>query len=48
MDAVTILRFMVGGIFAAGAVYLAHKQLDGWGWFTFAAVAITSSLFEIK
>ena len=29
---------IVSGIFAAGAIYLASKRAEGWGWFIFAAI----------
>lgn len=34
---------IVSGIFAAGAIYLASKGMEGWGWCIVAAILCSAS-----
>lgn len=47
MDYVTMLRLVVAGIFAGGAIYLASKGRDGWGWCVFAAIVLGTTTVAI-
>lgn len=38
--AVIALAQLPAAVFAAGAVYLASKQVPGWGWCIFAALCL--------
>jgi hypothetical protein len=41
VDSVAVIRRVVAGIFAIGAVLLAWQGKEGWGWCIFAAIVIS-------
>lgn len=46
--AVIALAQLPAAIFAFGAVWLASKNIPGWGWFIFAAMCVAASKVKVS
>ncbi|MDR6298236.1 hypothetical protein [Pantoea dispersa] len=46
--AVVALAQLPAAIFALGAVWLASKNISGWGWFIFAALCVASTKVKVS
>lgn len=47
MDYADILRVVCSIVLGSGAIYLASKNIGGWGWFLFAAVLLGTTTVRV-
>lgn len=47
MDYADMLRVVAAIVACGGAVFLASKGVDGWGWFLFAAVILGTTTVAV-
>lgn len=47
MDYADILRVVCSIVLGGGAIFLASKDVDGWGWFLFAAVLLGTTTVRV-
>lgn len=47
MDYADILRVVGAIVLGSGAIFLAYKNIGGWGWFLFAAVLLGTTVVRV-